>query len=140
MPLLEKLLLRCELARYDQPLEELEVSHKLHTIAATALVPAPEPEQGRAFLSGKAGLGKLVSFRSACPCVSLFSVVLKSVPVCSFACAFNLDVPLQTVGSQRPGGWKTPPGFSSGSHIERNVTALVPIQDDPSLLGCQPPI
>lgn len=40
------------------------MTHDFHTIAATALVPVPEPEQCSAFLSGKAALGQLVPFGS----------------------------------------------------------------------------
>ncbi len=51
------------------------MAYELHTIPATALVPAPEPEQGSDFLSGTAGLGKLVHFRN-----TWLSVACRALP------------------------------------------------------------
>ena len=53
-------------ANLDQPLEKLPVVQKPHAVAAASLVPAPEPEQGRDFLSAKAPLGQLVPFNGVC--------------------------------------------------------------------------
>lgn len=55
--------LHFELARREQPLEELPAAHDLHAIATAALVPVPEPEQGHDFLSGTATLGQPVPCR-----------------------------------------------------------------------------
>src|SRR6266496_512167 len=52
---------------------------------------------------------------------------------------FIWNVPLHTVGSKRPGGLRTPPGFSSGSHIERKVSASFPFRTISAFSAVSPP-
>ncbi len=63
------------------------MAHQLHAIAATALVPGSEPEQGRPFLRGKATLGKFVLFKNASRSL-FFNLDLRvHTPALSTSCA-----------------------------------------------------
>ncbi len=55
--------LRVQLATADQMLKELPMAQQCRPIAATCLIPLPQPQQGNNFLLGEAALDKRVSFR-----------------------------------------------------------------------------
>jgi hypothetical protein len=79
--------------------EELPVPQERYAIAANALVPVPEPEQSKDFLSGKAALGKPAYFNGILMRVS-----------CDVELFFSLDL------------WIHAPVLSTGRSISRPVT------------------
>ncbi len=88
------------------------MAYELHTIAATALVPAPEAEQGSDFLSGTAGLGKLVHFRNTWLSVCCSHQLFFSFDLGIHVVSFHLD---RSIANSR---------FREASRIE-NASRLV---------------
>src|SRR6266567_8001601 len=97
--------------------------------------------QSSAAISSAVKLYRTSSSISEAPASAYVAFVgCSEVWICVFIVRpFFWNVPLQTVGSERSGGLRTPPGLSSGSRFERKVSGSFPSRTISAFSAVSPP-